>query len=688
MGVFRWVARHVPSDPGQRTALFVGVPTLAAIIFFAIEWPPGVLLAVGVGVGLWIVRHPGGAREVFAPLGRFGEMLRPLLLPVLVVAAAGTLAYAWPIRFVVTVVLVVVAWTLIILPEDNRPKTRLKSAAGGWRGWLSPWPITTLLGLILLVGVCVHFRPGAFDPLYTDETPLRLLYAALPLWLAAAGLRALGYATSVLRLLIAAVFSALVFRLTAAVGLIPGGDWLSRHADWFGPGYLIVLLVILMAVATLLYWGLDEDSRFPLLRGAIPEAIGERIQAAGFMAACLAALALGVAALYGAVGATKHTAETVQQVGKRVKPRTGPPVPPAKMASDLELARAYEPDLVFTKNERWRPIPFERYLNHATLEGRNRAPIEVHPSEAYMEGLHCKGLASAPCYTLALRRDCNDGVNACDCDAGKRKCTGGHLYKGPELAQRGTTYFRVMRKSEPQPGDQSSYAFPAFDAYGLEAAQATILIQYWFFYRYDEWTRPVLSGQLTQRHQGDWEAVMVGLTDDAPLFVAYSAHCGGTWRPWDQIDVAPGAPSEAPGTVGLHPRVAVAEGSHANYVKSDERRSPNWAGCAKILGGKLSLSLLSYASNIRDETNLGTEWTPTNLVRVDEQTPPMTFPVTWGEDDRTTLVNKRTQALNDPGLGPKTPSLQDLWKNPLKTVFCSKAWDQWRPQTCKKLNNT
>ena len=39
------------------------------------------------------------------------------------------------------------------------------------------------------------------------------------------------------------------------------------------------------------------------------------------------------------------------------------------------------------------------------------------------------------------------------------------------------------------------------------------LIQYWYFYRYDEWSTPVLGGRLLQRHEGDWEAVMVGLSD-------------------------------------------------------------------------------------------------------------------------------------------------------------------------------
>jgi hypothetical protein len=32
---------------------------------------------------------------------------------------------------------------------------------------------------------------------------------------------------------------------------------------------------------------------------------------------------------------------------------------------------------------------------------------------------------------------------------------------------------------------------------------------------------PVLGGRIVQRHEGDWEAVTVGLSDAKPLFVAF-----------------------------------------------------------------------------------------------------------------------------------------------------------------------
>ena len=69
------------------------------------------------------------------------------------------------------------------------------------------------------------------------------------------------------------------------------------------------------------------------------------------------------------------------------------------------------------------------------------------------------------------------------------------------------------------------------------------------------------------------------------------------------------------------------------------------------------------------------------LVFVDDETPPMTFPGTWGAKDVAVLSNSRTQELGKPGAGPRTPSLQALWTDPPETIFCSKTWDG--PRGCK-----
>ena len=54
-----------------------------------------------------------------------------------------------------------------------------------------------------------------------------------------------------------------------------------------------------------------------------------------------------------------------------------------------------------------------------------------------------------------------------------------------------------------------------------------------------------------QHHEGDWEAVTVGLSADRPLFVDWSAHCAGEWRPFAGATLVADAGGErhAPGLV-------------------------------------------------------------------------------------------------------------------------------------------
>ncbi len=62
------------------------------------------------------------------------------------------------------------------------------------------------------------------------------------------------------------------------------------------------------------------------------------------------------------------------------------------------------------------------------------------------------------------------------------------------------------------------------------------------------------QGQLPgihQHHEGDWEAVTVGLSADRPLFVDWSAHCAGEWRPFAGATLVadPGGERTHPGLV-------------------------------------------------------------------------------------------------------------------------------------------
>ena len=84
-----------------------------------------------------------------------------------------------------------------------------------------------------------------------------------------------------------------------------------------------------------------------------------------------------------------------------------------------------------------------------------------------------------------------------------------------------------------------------------------IVIQYWYAYLYNDFWNA---------HEMDWETVMVvlrGVDDHSPLICAYSAHEGGSWLPWCQVDKVDDVLQ--PAVEGTHPVVYVASGSHANY---------------------------------------------------------------------------------------------------------------------------
>jgi hypothetical protein len=159
---------------------------------------------------------------------------------------------------------------------------------------------------------------------------------------------------------------------------------------------------------------------------------------------------------------------------------------------------------------------------------------------------------------------------------------------------------------------------------------------------------------------------MVGVAPDRPLFVAYSAHCGGAWRWWKDARVSPLT------SPWVHPLVAVAEGSHANYPHAGAQ-SPNWTSCAGLPDGMEAA--LTYAANVRERTDYAWQWYPArrSLARADAL--PMSFPGRWGLNDRSVLANFAHHPTSRSGKGPKTPTLQPLWIDPLRTVFCNQYWD-------------
>ena len=179
-----------------------------------------------------------------------------------------------------------------------------------------------------------------------------------------------------------------------------------------------------------------------------------------------------------------------------------------------------------------------------------------------------------------------------------------------------------------------------------------ILVQYWFFYDYDEWVAPVLAGRIVQRHEADWEAVTVGLAMNrrcSRRSPSTAAACGSAGagrtactsstlgrRATGRIDVYPGAEDLGDGPSDwnearadrTHPAVSVALGSQANYPPAQADVSPNWASCQGY--PDQTVSLLSYVWNIRDRTGEDYQWLPKQVKLVNAHETPMTFPGVWG----------------------------------------------------------
>ena len=93
---------------------------------------------------------------------------------------------------------------------------------------------------------------------------------------------------------------------------------------------------------------------------------------------------------------------------------------------------------------------------------------------------------------------------------------------------------------------------------GSGILQDRFLVQYWYPYFYNDFWNT---------HEMDWETVMIIFAKDAagprPTVCAYSAHIGGHWLGWDNVDKADQSLGVA--ADGTHPVVYVANGSHANY---------------------------------------------------------------------------------------------------------------------------
>jgi hypothetical protein len=206
------------------------------------------------------------------------------------------------------------------------------------------------------------------------------------------------------------------------------------------------------------------------------------------------------------------------------------------------------------------------------------------------------------------------------------------------------------------------------------------LVQYWLFYPQNNWQASSGLGRLRQVHGGDWEWVGVGVdADGRPQFVAYSAHCAGTWRPWRETaavaydggsviiggttnDLRGVRPPPSPS----HPLVTVALGSHANYATPGVRE-PDWTSCRGASMAARPVRWLTFAAAAREATpDLGPFQIPAVLLEEDTEGVARR-PIWWGAEGETRLAKIN---LASDEHGPASPAYQGLkWDRPIEEIF-------------------
>ena len=573
------------------------------------------------------------------PLDELGRALTVALLPPLGVAVAGMLrlSFAWKV-VAVTVVFGAIA---VLLAREGRHRAALLDALRGRTFWM---PLTALV-LVTVALVLTGWYGRAADT---------VVLGGFVAWGLAIGCRLVGFATAWTR----TVFVCLA-------GLAAAATFLSLFVVQDGlPGWALVALWVLtlMSLGLIVAGEIERrpgHGRFGLPNPGRPGRVMLTFQQWGLSLAVVGMLAFVVAS---SVSAAKGPPPTDKEFrlgfvpGREVEP------PPIAGVSREELARRFSPVLEFTPGQRWEPIGVQGFLEASSLHWTNGTLVKPRGSVGMGDlSRGCARGVTAPCYELRLDCSAKQSDGAANCARGEERPSG--------LAVGGHAYVRVLPWRTVAGLPQRSRRPAPF------GAQIHTLVQYWFFYFYDDWRAQTLYGDLRQTHEADWEAVTVGLSATEPLFVAYSSHCGGTWRDWADVRLARPNDKEIRGA--WHPVVGVAEGSQANYPEPDEARAPNWARCAGMPSNKASAATFAY--NVRDQTG---EWRAlalpdSGLELVSERSDVMGFPGYWGANASATFETKlgKEYPLQQGGRGPAGPPYQPLWANPLERIFCGATWE-------------
>ena len=355
-------------------------------------------------------------------------------------------------------------------------------------------------------------------------------------------------------------------------------------------------------------------------------------------------------------------------VSGRCSPRAAAPAFAGTLdgLTDAQIAERFAPRLVLHADERYAPTSADELLAlGATLVNRWAASCRRLPcrSAALPVGSSCSGgLPCAYALRFGLRADCEQALS--------------------RARRRSPPDLRARRA--PPPGEGTAPGWLAQPDARMPYPGLEVVVQYWLYSLVDDWhstqrsvaipgAGTVRMPGIHQHHEGDWEAVTVGMSADRPLFVDWSAHCAGEWRPFAGATLV-----ADPGGERTHPVSWVALGSHANLPTPVTAR-PRWWNCdprvatfvhqrvQAVIGAVAVAALgsrLDDALGILDRAGSGTPQA-FPLALVNRTTWPMTFPGIWGGRERME-VGPAGRAL---GWSPPTPTLQPLWRNPLTTIF-------------------
>ncbi len=131
----------------------------------------------------------------------------------------------------------------------------------------------------------------------------------------------------------------------------------------------------------------------------------------------------------------------------------------------------------------------------------------------------------------------------------------------------------------------------------------------------------------------------------------------------------------------LHTLVAHAEGSHAMYFEPEDGRNPDVGCLYQDLSNRLRAT--TYALNFRDRTADSVRMLLTT-VSGNEAERVLGFPAYWAPGEEYVLetpFRDWKQPRGTPTLpqGPKAPSANAVFRDPVLTIFCTEAWNYGGP---------